>query len=121
MNIRNMQRAMLAYPGNAWIIDAYCIGANPYRTKMGPGNHTVCFSESQIHVIDPTTPGRALADSIEHRLHVGRRAADDAEHLGGCRLMLQRLTQFCIALLDLLEEAHILDGDYGLVGEGFEE
>ena len=39
-------------------------------------------------------PARALDDGVEHRLHVGRRAADDAEHLGGRRLMLQRLAQF---------------------------
>ena len=56
-------------------------------------------AESQHHVINPTNPGGALDDGIEHRLHVRRRAADDAEHLGRCRLMLQRLAQFCIALL----------------------
>ena len=35
--------------------------------------------------------------------------------------MLQRLTQFCIALLDLFEQPHVLDGDDRLVGEGFEQ
>ena len=33
--------------------------------------------------------------------------------------MLQRLAQFCVALLDLLEQPHILDGDHGLVRKGF--
>src|SRR5262245_14364107 len=35
--------------------------------------------------------------------------------------MFQRLAQFCIALLDFLKQPHVLDGDDGLVGEGFEE
>src|SRR5262249_41442009 len=68
-----------------------------------------------------TNPSGALDDRVEDRLHVGGRTADDAEHLGRCRLMLQGLAQFRIALLDFLEEPHILDGDDRLVGEGFEE
>ena len=39
--------------------------------------------ESQPQVIDPTDPRRAFDDGIEDRLHVGGRAADNAEHLGG--------------------------------------
>ena len=35
--------------------------------------------------------------------------------------MLQGLAQFCIALLDFLEQADILNGDDGLVGEGLEQ
>ena len=73
----------------------------------------------QKHIIDPTNPCRALDDGVEDRLHVRRRAADDAEHLGRRRLMLQRLTQFRVALFKFLEQSHILDGDHCLVGEGF--
>ena len=72
---------------------------------MSPRNHSVPLAESQHHVIDPTNPGRALDDGVEHRLHVRRRAADDAEHLGRCRLMLQRLAQFRVALLEFFEQA----------------
>ena len=88
---------------------------------MSPRNHSVPLAESQHHVIDPTNPRGALDDGVEHRLHVRRRAADDAEHLGRCRLMLQRLAQFRIALLQFLEQPHVLDGDDGLVGKGFEK
>ena len=88
---------------------------------MSPRNHSVPLAESQHHVINPTNPRGALDDGVEHRLHVRRRAADDAEHLGRCRLMLQRLAQFCVALLHFLEQSHVLDGDHGLVGEGFEK
>ena len=35
--------------------------------------------------------------------------------------MLQRLAQFCVAFLEFLEQAHVLDGDDGLVGEGLEQ
>ena len=31
--------------------------------------------------------------------------------------MLQRLAQFRVALAEFLEQAHVLDGDDGLVGE----
>ena len=82
---------------------------------MGPkwarGTMNIPLVESQHHIIDPANPRRALDDGVEHRLHVGRRAADDAEHLGRCRLMLQRLAQFCIALAEFFEQANVLDGD----------
>ena len=37
------------------------------------------------------------------------------------RLMLQRLAQLRVALAELLEQPHVLDGDHRLVGEGFEQ
>ena len=88
---------------------------------MSPHNHSVPLMESQHHVINPTNPRGALDDGVEHRLHVRRRAADDAEHLGRCRLMLQGLAQFCVALLQFLEQPHVLDRDDRLIGEGFEQ
>ena len=112
---------MLAHPAILWPINTDLDVANGYGTKMSPRNHSVSLAESQHHVIDPTNPRGALDDGVEDRLHVGRRAADDAEHLGGRRLMLQRLAQFRVALAEFLEQAHVLDGDHGLVGEGLEE
>src|SRR5262245_18136368 len=35
--------------------------------------------------------------------------------------MLQGLSQFCVALLDLLEQPHVFDGDDRLVGEDFKK
>ena len=80
---------MLAHPAILWLINTDLEAANGYGTKMSPRNHNVSFAESQHHVINPTNPRRALDDGVEHRLHIGRRTADDAEHLGRCRLMLQ--------------------------------
>jgi hypothetical protein len=88
---------------------------------MSPGNHTLLLPESQHYIINSTNPHGALDDGVEHRLHVGRRTADDAEHLGRRRLMLQSLAQFRVALLDLLEQSHVLDGDHSLIRERFEK
>ena len=66
-------------------------------------------------------PARRFHNLVKHRLHVRGRAADDAEHLGRRRLMLQRLAQFRVAFLDFFEQPHVLDSDDGLVGKGFEK
>ena len=58
---------------------------------MSPRSHNFALAESQHNVINPTNPGGALDDGVQDRLHVGRRAADDAEHFGRCGLMLQGL------------------------------
>src|SRR5262249_22469828 len=109
------------HPAIMWLINTDLDTTKRYRPKMGSLNHNVLLPESQKHVINPTNPRRALDDGVEDWLYVGRRAADDAEHLGGCRLMLQGLAQFRVALLDLLEQPHVLDSNDGLVGERFEE
>src|SRR5262249_48028960 len=47
---------------------------------------------------------------LQYRLKIEGRAADDLKHIGGSGLLLQGLAQF-------VEQAGILDGDDGLVGE----
>ena len=91
---------MLAHPAKLWLINTDLDAASGYGygTKMSPRNHSVPLVESQHHVINPANPGGALDDGVEDRLHVRGRTADDAEHLGRCRLMLQGLAQFCVAL-----------------------
>ena len=84
---------------------------------MSTRNHSVALAEPQHHVINPTNPRGALDDGVEDRLHVRGRPADDAEHLGRCSLMLQGLPQFCVALLEFLEQPHVLDGDDSLISE----
>ena len=63
----------------------------------------------------------ATHDCIEDRLDVGRRAGNDAQDLGGGRLLLEGHAQVGVARLQLLEQPHVLDGDDGLVGEGLEQ
>src|SRR4030095_977795 len=114
---------MLRHPAKMQFIntDRFASGEYGYGTNMSPRNQLISLPESQRHIINPTNPSSALDDRIQDRLHVCGRAADNAEHLGCCRLMLQGLAQYCIALLNLLEQSHVFDGDNGLVGEGFEK
>ena len=43
---------------------------------------------------------------------------NDTQHLGGRRLLLQRLGEIARARLHLVEQPHVLDRDHRLVGEG---
>ena len=107
---------MLAHPVKLRFIDPDLTAANVWA-KMCPRNHDVPLPKPQHHIIDPTNLRRALDDGVEHRLHVRRRAADDAEHLGRRRLMLQRLAQFRVALAEFFEQSHVFDGDHRLIGK----
>src|SRR5262245_8098352 len=55
-----------------------------------------------------------LRNHVQHRLNVSRRTGNDSQDFTRCSLLLQRL-------LKLLEQPGILDGDHGLVSEGFEK
>src|SRR5262245_20720632 len=114
-----MERAVLAHPADLWVINRPHVAANGYRTKMSSQNYRVPLAESQHCVIDPTNPRGALNDGVEHGLHIGGRATDDPQHLSRRRLMLQRLTQFGVALLQFLEQSHVFYGNHGLVGKAF--
>src|SRR5437762_1962806 len=88
---------------------------------MSARTGNISVRNTQDYVVNPAHPCGALADGIKHRLHVSRRAADDTEHLGGRGLVLQRLAQRSVALLELVEQPHVLDGDHRLVRERFQE
>ncbi len=62
-----------------------------------------------------------LGDHVEHRPHIGRRGADRLEDLARGRLLLQRLGEVAVTSLQLVEQAHVLDRDHRLIGEGLEE
>src|SRR5262245_47276082 len=99
---------MLSHPAIYWSINTDLWAANWYGTKMCPSNQFAFITKAQQHVIDPANSRCALDDSVENWLHVRRRPANDAEHLGCRRLMLQCFAQFRVALLDFFEQAHIL-------------
>src|SRR5207244_3595451 len=63
----------------------------------------------------------ASDDRVEDRLDIRLRLADDAQDLAGGGLLVQRRGEFAVARLKLGEEAHVLDGDDGLIGEGFQQ
>ena len=53
-------------------------------------------------------------DRIEDRSHIRRRTRDHAQDVAGRRLLLERF-------LRLVEKAHVLDRDGGLIGECFQQ
>src|SRR5262249_40064940 len=100
-----------------------CFAATRYGhgTKMSPNDLHAPFNEPQYYVINPTNSRGALHNRVKHRLNICRRATDDAEHLGGRGLILKGLAQFCIALLQFLEQPHVLDRNDCLIGKGLEQ
>ena len=113
-------------------------GSSGYLRKVGPHRvlgpkqlhivraHVVAGDEMEQLAIEAEHVRKQAAaesdsvahDRLEHRLHVGRRGADHAKYRGSCRLLLQCLSQLARARLHLVEQAHVLDRDDGLVGEG---
>ena len=63
----------------------------------------------------------ASAREIEHCLQIEGRPADDLQHVCGGGLLLQRFRQLARARLHLVEQAHVLDRDHRLVGEGLDQ
>src|SRR5262249_19506629 len=121
LDVRHVERAVLDHPAKMWLINTYLTELGWHGTKMGARNNHGPFAESQGQILDPTNPRRAFDDGVEDRLHICRRAADDSENLGRGRLMLQGLSQLCIALLKFFEKSYVLDGDYGLVSKSLEQ
>ena len=62
-----------------------------------------------------------LGDGIEHRLQFGRGAANDRENVTRRRLLLQRFGEIAVFRFQLVEQADVLDGNDGLIGEGLEQ
>src|SRR5262245_22053643 len=63
---------------------------------------------------------RGIFDNyVEHRLKLRGRACDYTQNLAGGRLLLQRLGEISVAFLQFLEQTDVLNGDHGLICEGF--
>ena len=101
---RGVQRAL---PSQG--IDAFLI-----HPEGAPQVNPLAIEREYQAVSGVTKARRSLGDGVEHRLHVRRRAADHLQDLAGRRLPLERL-------LGLVEQAHVLDRDHRLVGEGLEQ
>jgi hypothetical protein len=67
----------------------------------------------------PQQADGACQNRVEHRLHIRLRLADDPQDVAGGGLGVQCRGQLAVARLEFGEQSHILDGDDGLVGEGF--
>ena len=126
---------------------------HPRHARPAPGPSLLCFPEVPqlgggavesphvkhltIEAIDESVGsvaqlGGILHERLEHGLQLERRAADEFQHLAGCRLLLQRLAQVRVgcrelarARLDFLFEARVgllqLGGrPVELLSEGFQ-
>ena len=79
------------------------------------------MQDEDKRILGPTQARRRLHDSVEDRLELRWRAADDVQHVACGRLVLERLLQLPRARLHLLEQPHVLDRDHRLVGERGDE
>ena len=81
------------------------------REAVGRGYRiSVAEAPPDDRLIRLAEPDRQFGQGIEYRLQIEGRAADDLEHVGGGGLLLQQFAQ-------LVEQAHVLDGDDRLAGE----
>src|SRR5262249_58388337 len=100
------------------------------------GRHVVGRGQSlQLAVLSvdaatygPTQPRRVLDQRLEYGPKIEGRSADQLQHLGGRRLLFQRLRDLSmcgrerfVLLFQFLEQPHVLDGNDGLVPEGLEQ
>ncbi len=65
--------------------------------------------------------GYTARNHVEHGLYVGGRARDDVQNRTRRGLLGERFGHFAVARLEVLEQAHVLYGDHGLIGECLEE
>src|SRR5215469_16694389 len=70
-----------------------------------PKNFSITHLDGAL--IGRAKPSGRLRQRVEHRLQIERRAADNLEHIGCRRLLLERLTQF-------IQQPRVLDGNDGL-------
>ena len=63
-------------------------------------------------------PHCLLKHKCEYRFKLAFGAADDLEYLRRCGLLFERLSQVARSLLLGLKQAHVLNGDYRLIGKG---
>src|SRR5262245_36405885 len=88
---------------------------------MGCHMHELAVEPKKGAVPRPAQGYGPLQDCLEYRLNICRRSTDHPQDLTRRSLLLQRLGEVLVAGLELLEQAHVLDGDDGLLGEGLEQ
>ena len=89
--------------------------------RLGDGDQLVAVANDDQRARAAAEPVGVVNDGVVDRREVEPRSADRIEHLAHRRLSLQRLPQFGVALLDLAQQARVLDCDGRLVGEGLQE
>src|SRR5215470_15269332 len=87
----------------------------------GDSAESIPLPEVQHAELGRADANRVREHGLEHRLQLAGRAGDHLQDLGAGRLLLERLGELARACLHLVEQAHVLDRDHRLVGEGLEQ
>jgi hypothetical protein len=77
----------------------------------------LAIPQKQPCMVGIAQPRCRLDQRVEHRLQIEGRAADDPQHVGRRRLLLQGFRQFRRACPNVSEQPRVLDGDDRLVRE----
>src|SRR3954447_9787499 len=85
---------------------------------MGAETKVVAVSQKRERIIRLAKPAGTFDDGLKNRPDVGWRRCDHAEDVGAASLVSERLGEVARLGLHLVEQSHVLDRDYGLVGEG---
>src|SRR6516165_4920947 len=96
-------------------------GKSAERPGMRTEHNYVAVAEKDPRVQRFAQTGGIRDDRVQNRLKIARRFADDAQHLCGSGLLLQRLGELARARLHLLKQPHIFNGDESLVGKSSDE
>ena len=76
---------------------------------------------ANVTMLRPDEPDGICNYRVEHRLYLGGRGCNNAEHLPCRGLLLQSLTEGAIAILQFVEQPHVLDSNDRLAGERLQE
>jgi len=68
--------------------------------------------------IGAAKPRGGFGHCVQHRLHIGGRAADDVQHVAGRSLVFERFFEVAGASLQFAEQPRILHRDDRLIGKG---
>jgi hypothetical protein len=93
------------------------LGKGSRHVVHGDGAERAVLVERQHAEIGGAKLGRLRQDGPENGIELPRRARYDAQHLRRRRLLLKRLGEIIRALVQLVEQPRVLDGDDGLAGE----
>jgi hypothetical protein len=81
----------------------------------------IAFMNPDDSIATATESRGAIGHRLENRSQIGRRRGDHSQNVAGGSLLIQGRPECSIPLFQFLEEASILEGDHGLIGEGLEQ
>src|SRR2546423_11044936 len=93
------------------------IGVRWWRVVHRHSAKAIGLAQIEVAKLSSADAYGVLQNTAKHRLKISERARNDPQHLGDCRLLLQRLAKLATACLHLLEQPNIFDSDHGLIGK----